>query len=203
MWPIGATGPSDVTRMRYHEATGLPTAKEYADGAQTTYTYAEGGRLETRAWARTVNGVPLTTTYINDQDTGELLSIDYSDATPDISFTYNRLGVYKKIRDAVGTREFVYNEALQQETETVTGLQNYTITRKYETEGVVGRAAGFSLGADYDVTYGYDDVGRFETVSWTVGDVSQTATYGYLTNTNLIERLTTGDGLSASYTYDP
>ncbi|MCP4694891.1 MAG: hypothetical protein GY859_43085, partial [Desulfobacterales bacterium] len=24
MWPIGATGPSDVTRMRYHEATGLP-----------------------------------------------------------------------------------------------------------------------------------------------------------------------------------
>ncbi|MCP4757093.1 MAG: hypothetical protein GY866_40030, partial [Proteobacteria bacterium] len=53
------------------------------------------------------------------------------------------------------------------------------------------------------MTYGYDDVGRFETVAWTVGAVSQTATYSYLTNTNLIERLTTGDGLNTSYTYDP
>ncbi len=90
MWPTGATGPSDVIKWHYHVASGLLTAKEYSDGNQTTYTYTDDGKLETRTWARMVNGNPLTTTYAYDPDTGELLSIDYSDDTPDISFTYEK-----------------------------------------------------------------------------------------------------------------
>ncbi len=70
-----------------------------------------------------VAGNSLTTTYAYDPDTGELLSIDYSDDTQDISFTYDRLGRYINVSDAVGIREFIYNDDLQLESETVTGLQ--------------------------------------------------------------------------------
>ncbi|MCP4709802.1 MAG: hypothetical protein GY869_14360, partial [Planctomycetes bacterium] len=203
MWPTGATGPSDVTQWHYHEASGLLTAKEYADGNQTTYTYVEGGKLESRTWARLFNGNPLTTTYAYDPDTGELLSIDYSDDTPDISFTYDRLGRYINVSDAFGSRVFVYNEKLQLEFEKMSGLQNFVINRKYQNEGFVGRSAGFSLGADYNVSYRYDNVGRLDAVSWTVGGLSQTTTYDYLADSNLIERFSTNDGFKTSYTYDP
>ena len=51
-------------------------------------------------------GQPLTTTYTYDPATGELSLIDYSDATPDITFAYDRLGRQKEIVDALGTRTF-------------------------------------------------------------------------------------------------
>ncbi len=111
--------------------------------------------LEIRAWARLNNENPLVTTYGYDPDTGELTSIDYSDNTQDIAFTYDRLGRQKTITDAVGSRTFGYNNQLQQETETITGLYNKVITRTYETAGVTGRATGFNLGAGYAVIYGY------------------------------------------------
>ena len=41
--------------------------------------------IETRTWARTNNGNPLVTTYSYDLDTGELLNINYSDATPEVT----------------------------------------------------------------------------------------------------------------------
>ena len=122
-WPEGEAG--DVTTWHYQESTGLLTAKEDAEGNSVGYTYRAGNRLATRTWARTVGVTPLATDYIYDPGTGELLSIDYSDTTPDISFTYDRLGRRKTINDAVGVRTFEYNNSLQLESETITGL--YTI----------------------------------------------------------------------------
>jgi len=41
--------------------------------------------------------------------TGEMAAIDYSDATPDVAFTYTRLGQQATVTDATGTREFAYS----------------------------------------------------------------------------------------------
>ena len=98
-WPEMNENNRDITRWHYQESTGLLTAKEDATGKSVTYTYREGGRLYTRTWARTDGQNPLLTIYDYDNLTGELTGIDYSDATPDITFTYTRLGRKDKVKD--------------------------------------------------------------------------------------------------------
>ena len=203
-WPAGTTGPAEVTRWHYDEATGLLSAKEYDDGKSVSYTYDTGGQLETRTWARLDQGNPLVTTYGYDPATGELTYIDYSDSTPDVTFTYDRLGRQNTITDAVGTRTFGYNTQLQQETETITGLYNKVITRTYETSNVPGRSTGFNTGADYSVTYGYEPgTGRFQSVAWSVNAVNDAAIYSYLPNSDLLHQLSTDSGQLTTYSYEP
>ncbi|MFX0199180.1 MAG: RHS repeat domain-containing protein [Candidatus Hodarchaeota archaeon] len=203
-WPSSTTGDADITKWHYQESTGLLTSKEYADQKSVTYTYGAGGRLETRTWARDDGGSPLSTTYYYDPATGELTDIDYSDATPDIIFTYDRLGRQKTVSDAIGTHSFSYNNSLQLESETITGLYNKVITRTYDTADVIGRTTGFNIGTDYSVTYGYEaDTGRFNAVSWNIGAVSQTANYAYVPNSDLLAQMTTDNGQITTYAYEP
>jgi YD repeat-containing protein len=79
-------GAGDETQWFYDDATGLLTNKLYADGKGTAYSYTPDGKLATRLWARRV-----TTTYAHDA-AGSLTNIVYSDATPDVTFAYDRLG---------------------------------------------------------------------------------------------------------------
>ena len=60
-WPAAAADSSDVTIWHYQESTGLLTAKEDAAGQRVTYTYTDGGKLDTRTWARTVGSEALVT----------------------------------------------------------------------------------------------------------------------------------------------
>ncbi len=224
MWPTGLEGEADVTTWHYDEASGLLAAKEYADGARTTYTYNPSGNLETRTWARLVDGNPLVTTYSYDPETAELTAIDYSDSTPDITFAYDRLGRRKTITDAAGTRTFAYNEYLRLKAETVTGPINHTIIRTYDSAEVPGRSTGFALSTDdstpdspeYAVSYGYDESGRFETLSWNVDadpatdtDTPSTGTtaYSYLPDSDLLQGYATSSGGPAgqqtTYAYEP
>ncbi|WP_339132906.1 MAG: RHS repeat-associated core domain-containing protein [Candidatus Electrothrix sp. GW3-4] len=198
-WPSANDGLADITRWHYHEASGLLESKEDAQNKSTQYTYLEGGRLHTRTWARTP---AITTTYSYDPNTGELTGIDYSDTTPDIGFTYNRTGQRSTVTDAVGTRTFAYNSALQPDSESITGLINRTLTRSYETTGVPGRNTGFSTDSSYAVTYGYDSTGRFGGVSWNVGTHSDTVQYGYEPNSHLLKSATFGSGASTGYSYE-
>jgi len=89
-WPT-STGEADVTTWTYDAASGLVTQKIYADGKGPEYAYSVDGKLLSRKWPRTASGAALTTTYGYNALTGELLSIDDSDTTPDIAYTYNRL----------------------------------------------------------------------------------------------------------------
>lgn len=201
-WPAAADSAGNKTTWVYHEASGLLTTKLDAVGKGPTYTYYEGGKLATRAWAR--DGGSIVTTYGYNPNTGELETIDYSDITPDVAFTYDRLGRQTQITDAVGTRIFTYDaNTLQPVAETITGLYDRQISRAYETSGVPGRMNGFKIGTDYEVGYGYDMSGRLNQVSWDVGGASNTATYSYLPNSELLAGMTTNAGGSTTYEYEP
>jgi len=206
-WPGGV---GDKTTWMYEDATGLLLQKLDAANQGPTYTYGPGGRLATRTWAR--GG---TTTYGYDDATGELLSVDYSDpGTPDIAYTYDRLGRQKTVTDAVGTRTFVYDpDTLQLVSEDINGVGAFdgvydvSLARKYEPGGgpVAGRSTGFQIGngSSYDVTYGYDAKGRFGSVAWSAGTSSDTATYSYVASSDLLAGMTTTSGQATSYQYEP
>ncbi len=202
-WPADVGGSADKTRWHYQESTSLLTSKEDHSSQSISYTYTDSRQLATRTWARTDGTDPINTTYSYDPDTGELKSIDYSDSTPDITFTYDRLGRQKTISDAAGDRTFTYNGNLQLESETITGIYDKVITRTYDSHVVIGRSTGITTGSDYSVSYGYDDAGRFGNLSWDIGGSSQIATYTYAQNSDLINQVSTDNGLKTTYNYDP
>ncbi len=142
----------DLTQWQYDLATGLVTNKVYADGKGTAYTYTPDGKLARRTWARGV------TTDYGYTPAGELETVNYSDATPDVTYTHDRLGRPVTIADVTGTRTNVYDVAtlaLAQE-KLANGI---TLTR---TQDVLGRPAGISVagcgdpGQPCSVEYGYD-----------------------------------------------
>jgi len=168
----------DRTTWSYDEATGLLTNKLYSDGKGTSYSYTADGKLETRTWAR---GITTTYSYAN---TGEMVGIDYSDSTPDVAFTFNRLGQQTSVTDAQGIRSFDYDHAtmaLTNETIVADGLTN-VIAR---FQDALGRATGFSLNADYAVSYSYAGNGRFDAVDSVVLGVTNNWQYSYLANSEL------------------
>ena len=216
-WPDNA-GAGDVTTWIYDPASGLLTNKNDNSGAGPTYTYTVDGKLLTRKWARTdAAGNDLVTTYSYDSQTGELTGVDYSDSTPDVTCTYDRLGRQQQITDAAGTRVFSYNADFSLASEAITGIYDKVIARSYDSApGVKGRYAGFSVGAGYSVSYGYDQKGRMNQVSWNVGGsggiggVPHRTDYTYLANSDLLAEMSTvrTDGqnytpVSADYAYEP
>ncbi len=59
-----------------------------------SYTYDSSNRLASRTWARLAvpSAESVVTVYSYNSSTGVLSTVDYSDTTPDITYTYNRLG---------------------------------------------------------------------------------------------------------------
>jgi len=185
----------DITKWNYDEKTGALLNKVYADGKGPQYIYSNSGKLLSRIWAREKNGQKLRTDYHYDPNTGNLLETDYSDETPDIKFTYNRIGQHKSVTDAVGTRTFTYNDKMQLIGEDINGIYNKTINRSYDAKG---REAGFGIDDEYNVDYAYDDFGRLNKVI----NGNDEFTYHYLENSNLIETLEMPNGITTTKTYE-
>ena len=80
------SGPGDTTTWLHDPATGLLIQKRYDDGKGPSYTYTPDGKLASRTWARGI-----TTAYAYNA-AGQLTGVDYSDTTPDVAYTYDRLG---------------------------------------------------------------------------------------------------------------
>jgi len=184
-------------------STGSPPAQEGTGGP--VYTNKVSGRLATRVWKR---GVTTGYTY---NSAGELATIDYSDTTADVVYTYDRRGRRVKVEQGpVGskiTTDLTYNDADQALTEAYTGgtLAGLNMAWTYDSAlrrdtvrakngGTTQQAAG----------YQYDTAGRL----WKVIDSSYVATYGYHANSMLISSLGytngvgTGQGLAVSRAYD-
>ena len=184
-WPSPEPAPGDTTTWVHHPATGLLQRKIHADGLGPEYTYGPGLRLATRTQARKdAASNALVTTYGHDTNTGELVSIDYSDPnTPDISHTYGRRGERVRTVDGSGTIDYGCNDALQLQTETHARSNGpHVITRIHESNGtgtVAGRLSRVRLqspGAPaYRLDYGYDAFGRHSTFTSHHGDTQRTA----------------------------
>lgn len=143
----------DTSTWIYDEAIGLLREKIYPDGKKTTYTSTPDGKRLTHTWAR---GVPTTYTY--DPMTGDLLLVDYSDNTPDVTFAdYDTFGRPHTVSDDQGTRTLSYAPGGGLSGDSLTGV-GHTYTN--------GRVTGVNA-SGYAVTYGYDDTtGRFQSVTY-------------------------------------
>jgi len=151
----------------------------------------------------------VVTTYTYDTQTSELTDVTYSDSTPALAFTYNRLGQQATITDATGTRNFDYDPATLQltaENLDATFYDGLVLTRQYqdgtELHGLKGRASGYSLGTQpspvASAAYSYTEQGRLHTIT----DGTDTFTYDYKTNSNLLASME-GPVHGVSYSYEP
>ena len=169
-----ASGVGDTTTWAYDEASGVLLSKTYADGKGLTYTYTNDGKLATRTNAR---GIVTTYTY---DDWGQLLAIDYADATPNIAYTYDAM-------------TFTYDAFGQLLSEQVSGLYAKTLTRHYDA---FGRNVGYSVDNErkqsivYDSATGY--ISESDGFRWT-----------YLPGTNLKSSLTYPNEDVVTWSYEP
>jgi RHS repeat-associated protein len=184
----------DKTVWLYDQPTGLLTNKLYADGQGPAYTYTPDGKLATRLWARGI-----ATAYIYDA-AGSLAGVDYSDDTPDIAYTFDRLGRQLSAVSSVSTNLFSYSpDTLELFSETQNGV---SLTRLTDDQG---RPAGIALGDDYRIFYGYDVFGRFASAS---SSVSSVVNYSRLPGTDLLTGYTLSSPVSnfqfqVSKSYEP
>ena len=189
----------DITTWTYQDATGVLLSKTYADNKSVDYTYTADGKLSTRLWSRLTTGNQRLATTYSYNLAGDMTGIDYSDSTPDVSFTYNRLGQQVTVTDAVGSRTFGYNGVFQLTSEAITGIYNKTINRGYDS---LGRSSGMNISTEYDVDYSYDSVGRFSTLTNDPNGTNETYTYSYLANSNLISSITYPNDITVSKSYE-
>jgi RHS repeat-associated protein len=181
-------GAPDVTRWYYDETSGLLTNKVYADGVGPSYEYDAAGRLTKRIWARGVE-----TDYAYDA-LGQLTNIAYSDNTPDVAFTYDRLGRQLTATDALGTRTNHYDALTLLEERLPDGT---VLARSVDS---FGRPSGIALDADYAIGYGFDEFGRFAAVA--VSNGVQFA-YSYVPDSDLLSGWSVSNGAGSAYAYEP
>jgi RHS repeat-associated protein len=203
-WPSSPPAVQTTT-WNYHAPTGLLSSKTDAANKSVTYTYTQAGQIATRTWARGT-----VTTYSYSSTTGELTGVSYSDSTPGLTHTYNRLGQSATVADYTGTRTFTYNLSgtLELQREDLPGFfGSRRLTHEYDTAtGFKGRPDAFKLGTsgnptlDQHVTYGYQADGRLNAIA-TGG---QSFGYSYVTNSHLIGTIAnSGTGYADVRTYDP
>ena len=172
-----------ITTWNYDSQRGFMTSKRYADNKGPDYEYTASGKLAKRTWARGIE-----TDYIYN-DAGDLETVHYSDSTPDVTYTYDRVG--RKATVAQGTQDAVTLHytgvgqlAAEQHTSGV--LSGITVTNAYD--GLLRRTGLTVLtngGSVYQALYGYDAASRMLTVS----DGTNNATYGYVTNSSLVAEI--------------
>ncbi|MCP3965842.1 MAG: hypothetical protein GY750_01740 [Lentisphaerae bacterium] len=83
--------------------------------------------------------------------------------------------------------------------EAITGIYNKTLTRYYAATGVKGRYTGMNIGTEYTKSLIYDTYGRLQSIS----SGSDTFTYSYLPNSNMVQTVTRPHNLSTTFSYEP
>ena len=116
---------------------------------------------------------------------GDLSGLDYSDSTPDVTYTFDRLGRQKTIVQGSSTTMFTYNDASQLLTESYSGgtLNGLSVTNGYDQ--YLRRTNLTALNGSTVLarsTYGYDSASRLKTVA----DGVNKAAYSYLANSPLV-----------------
>jgi RHS repeat-associated protein len=200
-----ANAAPDTTQWLYDKATGLLTNKLYANGHGPSYAYTPDGRLARRTWARGT-----TTDYYYDE-LGQVTLVRHSDGTtPNVSYTYNRIGQQTQVADNFGVRNFTYSMTTLQLTKEQ-WLYGDELVRVYDNSsrpaGIVYTDPNYGVGnAHYVVKYEYDDFGRLLSVTTATTDVFAVASqvsYTYHQGSDRITGLYSDTGFSSSRSYEP
>ena len=198
-----SSNTDDRTYYYYDSCTQLLKEKCDANGSSVRYEYNSNGLLSKRTWARTTsNGADLITSYTYNVF-GELASVSYNDATPNVSFTRDALGREIGRSDGAGSHTTVYNAYGEVTSERFPLATNSSavISRTYDS---LGRPKTVLLKGTTAAAYTYDAAtGRYATVK----NNSATVTYSYLDKTNLPlvqtwQKGTSSAFLTVSNTYD-
>ena len=193
----------DTTRWLYDEPSGCMTNKLYADGKGPSYSYTPDGKLSRRVWAR---GIATDYTYDN---AGQLVSTSYSDDTPTITMSYDRVGnLIEATTVGVVTNLYAYDLVGNCTNE---WQNDFNLTRYYDT---LGRTTGYAINGTRQTTIAYDSVGRISTMHVPTieerENVHSTPTptnytsfqWTYLQGSGLKSSLSYPNGLTASWAYD-
>jgi RHS repeat-associated protein len=178
----GSAQEATIT-WEYDSQRGWLTSKRFADNQGPSFTYSAGGRMESRTWAR---GVSVLFGY---DAGGTLDSLNYSDGTPDVTYTIDRLGRIAFVEDGAGTAAYGYQDIdhLAQVTYTSGPLSDYSISREYDGLQRLNRLEIQDGGSVHSsVSYTYEgDTSRL----WIVGQGQHLATYGYADATGHPDRI--------------
>jgi RHS repeat-associated protein len=208
-WPA-SPGTADTTSWTFDAPTGLLSSTTDGNAKVTAYTYTQARQLASRTWARNV-----ATTYSYSDVFGSPTGAIYSDGTPSVSYTYDRLGRVTTVTDYAGTRmlDNCICGKIAVETLPASFYGGRVLTNKMDssTVGAIGRDTGFSLGTaanpamDQNVSYTYENTGRLAGLTSTLGGVSAGSfSYGYVPASNLMATVTeSGSGMIQSKVYDP
>jgi len=167
---------SKATTTWNYTNSGHMIFKSRDNGQGPSYIYSKDGRLLKRTWAR---GVETNYSYL--PVSRELHQVQYSDGTPTITNTYDRLGRLIRVADASGVREYHYDETLQLIDEKyISGvLQDFEVKHSYDG---LRRLFSSDLMKDaisaHKVSYAYDEASRLSSVS----AHGKTHVYSYLPN---------------------
>ncbi len=203
----GITGSSNITWQR-NETTGLLESKTI-DGKTTTFTYNSARKLNSETGPRGI-----TTSYeYHNSNTPLLTSLSYSDSTPSVSIGRDRTGRTISASDSSGSRVLSIDSSTRQIlSEPIPYVSNLQITPTYATSGsVIGRGTGFELGTSnntdlyHETAYGYDGFGRLDAITGSInGSGNRAFDYGYLANSNLVDRLDQlSSGFARLHSYEP
>jgi len=179
---------SNVTQYTYDRNDRL-TKKTYQNGKYTVFEYDNAGLMHRRT-----NGRGITSTYGYDNN-HNLSTVDFSDNTPDIAYTYDAYDRMDSIQDGTGTYQFsYYNDSRLQQ---VNGpWDNDTIIYSYDE---IGRMNGIALGTMQAVSYNYDPTNRLEYIR--IGSADYAYSYRSITS-DLVQTLTRPNGSVTEYSYD-
>ncbi len=190
---IDGSAPS-IVEWAYAPSTGVLRSKAHVNGATRNteyYRYNELGSLEHRKTARGVSTDYLYSVKGVDPDgagvaseiaagvgTGELLAENHSDSTPDVSYSYDKMGRIAGVDDYLGERTFDYS------------AQNDLALWKETFDDDF-----YGTGADRDFVHSYETAGsgkvpgRFSGVAFTGASWMQ----GYDSNSGRINKFTAVD----------
>ncbi|PWU08174.1 MAG: hypothetical protein C5B50_30145, partial [Verrucomicrobia bacterium] len=183
-WKNAAAGASPaVTTWNYDPYQGWLSSKTYNGGAAgPTYSNTAAGRLAKRTWARGTN------TIYSPNAAGENVFIAYSDGSPSIQYGFDRRGRLNAVTNGANITALAFGDANQLLSESISGglLAGISITNGYDP--LLRRTNLAVLQSNNPIiqqSFSLDGASRLATVS----DGTNTASYGYLPNSSLVQSI--------------
>ena len=158
----------DETQWTYDEASGVQTAKTYADGSVVRRNYDEDGRPTRTTWAR---GAWFENHY---DEWGQIVAVTHDDPTIDAEMSYDAFGRLVSSSNNAAAYRYTHDDRglVTNELAVIGGVTN-VIVRDFDDYGRPSRLR--IADSDYDQSFAYDDAGRLATI----GIPGSTVTYAY------------------------